>query len=179
MYIFPLCVSVILIHPLLFPLESLFTLTGLSGRVSVGRGERGGERRRCKLVASDQISRVCLCCSLPHSLLPLPRPSAVSQENNGNSQRESSGGAAKCVAGQTDTAATQRGGETAAAKRCQVTPPFTPSPRGRRSHRRAQQQDVWNIFLPIARALAPYFTNGVCLQSFKCSVIVNIQSVMA
>ena len=32
------------------------------------------------------------------------------------------------------------------------------------------------IFLPIARALAPSFTNGLCLQPFKCSVIVNILS---
>ena len=33
-----------------------------------------------------------------------------------------------------------------AAKRCQVTPPFAPSPRGRRSQCQAQQQDVCNIF---------------------------------
>ena len=53
------------------------------------------------------------------------------------------------MAGQTDTAATQRereGERETAAKRCQVTPPLTPSPRGRRSDCRGQQQGVCNIF---------------------------------
>ena len=68
------------------------------------------KRRRCKLVASDQIRRVCNG-SLTLSLLPsFPPSSTVSQENNGCSQRESSGERPSVWQNrQTDTAATQRG----------------------------------------------------------------------
>lgn len=132
-------------------------------------------------MASDQISRVCLCCSLPLSLAA-SSPSAVSQENNGNSQRESSGGRAGrpsvWQARQIQRQHRERGEREreTAAKRCQVTPPFAPSPRGRRCPQAKRSRRMCVIFLPTARALAPSFTNGLCLQPFKCSVIVNIQA---
>ena len=97
--------------PLALPLGELIHFDGVEWPCKCWTRRK---RRRCKLVASDQISRVCLCCSLPLSLaasspsLPPQCPKRIMATVKGNPL---AGGAAKCVAGQTDTAATQRGRE--------------------------------------------------------------------
>ena len=123
-------------------------MTGLSGRVSVGHGERGGGANwwlQIRLAESASAAAFPTRSPLPlPPSLPPQCPKRIMATVKGNPL---AGGAAKCVAGQTDTAATQREGEReTAAKRCQVTPPLTPSPRGRRSDCRGQQEDVCYIF---------------------------------